>query len=54
MKRDWRPCYLAHEDIQFCNQASRFRIYPWPETVGLKEKLAYLKQNALNLYATGD
>jgi hypothetical protein len=52
MKRDWKQCYPAHEDIQFCDQATRFQIYPWPENIGLKEKLAYLKKNALNLYGT--
>jgi hypothetical protein len=54
MKHDWKLCYLEHEDIQFCEQATRFQIYPWPENIGLKEKLAYLKKNALNLYAAGN
>jgi len=54
MKRDWKQCYLEHEDIQFCDQTTRFQIYPWPDNIRLKKKLAYLKQNALNLYATGD
>jgi hypothetical protein len=30
-KRDWKQCYLAHEDIQFYDQATGFRIYPSPE-----------------------
>jgi hypothetical protein len=52
MKRDWKQCYLEREDIQLCDQATGLQIYPWPEKIRLKEKLAYLKQNALNLYAT--
>jgi hypothetical protein len=54
MKHDWKQCYLEQEDIQFCDQATNFQIYPWPENIRLKEKLVYLKQNALNLYATGN
>ena len=50
-KQDWKECYLKNENIQFCDQATGFKIYPVPEATRLKEKLDFLKRNKLNLYA---
>jgi hypothetical protein len=50
-KRSWKECYLAHEDIRFCDAETNFQLYPCPECIHLKEKLEFLKQNRLNLYA---
>lgn len=47
-KTTWRQCYLELEDIQQCNQLSNFRIFP--EIADLPSKLAYLKENRLNLF----
>ncbi len=54
MKRDWKNCYRSTEDIQYCNQSSHLQLYPRPEATHLHEKLKFLKQNHLNLYANND
>lgn len=51
IKANWRSCYLRTEDIHKCDEEARFPIYPWPEVTNLKGKLAFLKQNKLNLYS---
>jgi hypothetical protein len=48
-KRAWTGCYLVTENISACNKI--FEIYPRPEQTRLKEKLDYLKEHQLNLYA---
>jgi hypothetical protein len=50
-KTRWRSCYLRTEDIEGCDEAAGFMIYPRPEATGLKAKLDYLKRHRLNLYA---
>jgi hypothetical protein len=50
-KSTWRNCYLATEDIQRCDREAGFSVYGPPEQTHLKEKLQYLKQAKLNLYA---
>ena len=50
-KRDWVTCYLRTEDIDFCDAATKFRIYPRPEATGLKQKLQYLKERRLSFFA---
>ncbi len=50
-KQEWKECYRKNENIQFCDQATGFKIYPVPEATRLKEKLDFLKRNKLNLYA---
>ena len=51
MKRAWRNCYLTHENIEYCDAFSHFELYSRPEATHLRAKLAFLKQNRLNLYA---
>jgi hypothetical protein len=53
VKNDWRECYLQRHDIAQCDALTGNKIYPWPGTQ-LKDKLDYLEQNRLNLYATRD
>jgi hypothetical protein len=50
-KQNWKQCYLAHEDIRFCDAEANFQLYPCPECIQMKEKLEFLKRNRLNLYA---
>jgi len=50
-KQAWAACYLANENTSYCDKATGFVIYPRPEKARLKEKLAYLKDHHLNLYA---
>lgn len=51
MKAAWKQCYLAHEDISYCDAASHLQLYPDPNSIHLREKLTFLKQHHLNLYA---
>ena len=50
-KRMWAACYRKTEDIRACDQYAGISVYPWPEQTKLKEKLDFLKQNNLNLFA---
>lgn len=50
-KSEWKRCYLERENVEECNRAARFEIYPPGERGRLREKLSYLKQHKLNLYA---
>jgi hypothetical protein len=53
LKRNWKQCYLAHEDIQFCDAETKWQLFPCPECIHMKEKLEFLKRNRLNLYDNG-
>jgi hypothetical protein len=50
-KRAWASCYKQAESIAYCDSATKFTIYPYPERTRLKQKLDYLKKNKLNLFA---
>jgi len=50
-KRAWVSCYFARHTVQQCNSVTDFKIYPWPEATHLQEKLDFLEQRHLNLYA---
>jgi hypothetical protein len=50
-KRAWSACYKQMEDIGFCDSFTSFPVYPNPERTQLKQKLDYLKQRRLNLFA---
>ena len=52
VKNNWRECYLQLHDIQQCDTLTGTKIYPWPESGHLKEKLDFLEDKRLNLYAT--
>jgi hypothetical protein len=50
----WKNCYLKLEDVDRCDEITNFTIYPPPESATqLKEKLVFLKEHGLNLYADG-
>jgi len=50
-KRNWANCYVRTENIRYCDQSTNFVIYPHPEQTGLQQKLDYLEQHRLNLFA---
>jgi hypothetical protein len=50
MKTAWKNCYLADENIAYCDAVSHLQLYPIPNAIHLKEKLTFLKDNHLNLY----
>lgn len=50
-KNAWIDCYKRTENIQFCDSATAFKIYPYPERTRLKQKLDYFKKKKLNLFA---
>jgi hypothetical protein len=51
-KRNWATCYVRTENIGYCDRVAKFEIYPFPAQVELKQKLNYLKQHRLNLFAS--
>ena len=50
-KRHWAACYVRTENIRGCTQSTNFVLYGDFELTHLQEKLDYLKQNHLNLFA---
>lgn len=50
-KAAWRDCYLRTEDVEGCDAATAFLVYPRNGAADLKSRLEYLKRNRLNLYA---
>ena len=50
-KRAWVSCYLLTDDIEQCDRTTGRWVYPRKEEVHLKEKLNYLKEHHLNLFA---
>jgi hypothetical protein len=50
MKTAWKNCYLTNGNVAYCDEASHLQLYPHPNAIHLDEKLAYLKENHLNLY----
>jgi hypothetical protein len=52
-KSQWADCYIRTGNIRFCDERTHFVIYPSSAAAAthLQEKLDYLKQNHLNLFA---
>ena len=50
-RRNWKACYILLEDIAECDSQTGFMVYPDPSATGLQEKLLFLKEHRLNLYA---
>jgi hypothetical protein len=48
-KQRWQACYLKTENIERCDRVARLQIYLAPPE--LRERLAYLKEHHLNLFA---
>jgi len=53
-RRAWKQCYLKTENVPACNASTNVEIYLPKQERELQRKLQYLKQNRLNLYATGN
>jgi hypothetical protein len=51
IKQRWRTCYLQSEGVTHCDEVAGFPIHPRREQTHLDEKLRFLKENHLNLYA---
>ena len=49
-KRDWADCYVRSRNINSCDRSANFWVHPYPEQVGLQQKLDYLEQHQLNLF----
>ena len=50
-KQAWKTCILQTGNIDYCDQATGFPIYPDPRRTHLVEKLQFLQKNRLNLYS---
>jgi hypothetical protein len=50
-KRNWADCYVRTENIHYCDQSANFAVHTPFEEIGLQQKLDYLKQHQLNLFA---
>ena len=50
MKTAWKNCYLANQNIAYCDAKTHLQLYPNPDAIHLSEKLSYLKAQHLNLY----
>jgi hypothetical protein len=50
-KDQWADCYKSIKDIEKCTEITQFQIHPHPHEVQLKDKLDYLEQHHLNLFA---
>ncbi len=50
-KQAWKTCILQIGDINYCDQATGFPVYPDPRKTQLLEKLQFLQKNRLNLYS---
>ena len=49
---NWKNCYLRLEDVDQCDEITNFTVYPPPESAThLEQKLVFLKEHRLNLYA---
>jgi hypothetical protein len=49
-KSRWAACYLQRHEIEACDLATGFKIYPDPATTHLKEKLDWLERRHLNFF----
>jgi hypothetical protein len=50
-KQAWKSCILQVGSIDYCDRATGFPAYPFPRKTHMLEKLQFLQQNRLNLYA---
>ena len=50
-KLAWKTCILQTGNIEYCDRATRFPVYPNPRRTNLVEKLQFLQKNRLNLYS---
>jgi hypothetical protein len=50
-KWHWADCYVRTGNIAYCDKSTNFKVFPNPEQTHLQEKLDYLKEHHLNLFA---
>jgi hypothetical protein len=50
-KQAWKTCILQTGNINYCDHATGFPVYPDPRRTHLLEKLQFLQRNQLNLYS---
>ena len=50
-KQAWKTCILQTGNINYCDRATGFALYPDPRRTQLLEKLQFLQKNRLNLYS---
>jgi hypothetical protein len=50
-KMAWKTCILQNGNIDFCDHATGFPVYPNPRRTNLLDKLQFLQKNGLNLYS---
>jgi hypothetical protein len=50
-KLAWKTCILQTGNIDYCDHATGFQVYPNPRRTQLLEKLQFLQKNRLNLYS---
>ncbi|MFZ0798813.1 MAG: hypothetical protein WCA13_15070 [Terriglobales bacterium] len=50
-KQAWKTCILQIGNINYCDRATGFPLYPDPRRTQLLEKLQFLQKNRLNLYS---
>jgi len=50
-KQAWKTCILQIGNIDYCDRATGFPVYPDPRRTQLLEKLQFLQKNRLNLYS---
>ncbi len=50
-KQAWKACILQTGNIDYCDRATGFPVYPNPRRTQLLEKLQFLQKNGLNLYS---
>jgi len=48
----WKKCYLKKENAQFCQNETKFLVYPDIIKLNINEKLRILKKSKMNLYAS--
>ena len=50
-KQAWKTCILQIGNINYCDRATGFPLYPDPRRTHCLEKLQFLQKNRLNLYS---
>jgi hypothetical protein len=50
-KAAWQACILQVGQIDYCDRATNFPVYPFARKTNLLEKLQFLQENRFNLYS---
>jgi hypothetical protein len=49
-KRAWEACYLRAHDVAYCDETTRFPVYPRPDQTRLRQKLEFLEEHRLSFF----